>query len=146
MKEFKFNRCIARLCRWIEMAMSVFIIILIIISCGFLVAEVIHDPMIVKNASRFGLFLEDILYFVMGIEMVKLLTTHKMKDVLDLIIFALARHMLVTDTSMMENLIQIVGICLVFLIRAKMLKDESRFGESVDLVDEDPELEDWGRK
>lgn len=143
MKKFKLNKCIGKLCRWIEVALSVFIIILIIISCGYLVIEVIHDPMIVKSASRFGLFLEDVLYFVMGIEMVKLLTTHKMKDVLDLIIFALSRHMLVTETSVTKNLIQIIGICLVFLIRSKMIKDEGKYGRVEEWDDDDPELEGW---
>ena len=54
---------------------------------------------------------------VMGIEFVKMLMLHTYGAVIDVLLFAIARQMVVEHTSPLENLIGIVTIALIFAIR-----------------------------
>lgn len=131
----RINRIIKRFCRWTEAVLSVLITIVIIISIFVMVVSLIKNPEAVESARGFGLFLEEVLYFIVGIEMVKMLMTHKMEDVMDVLILAMARHMLVTHTSVEETLLQIIGICLLFLVRCVIRKFSNT--EKKDEWDED---------
>ena len=111
------------------------ITIVIIISIFVMVVSLIKNPEAVESARGFGLFLEEVLYFIVGIEMVKMLMTHKMEDVMDVLILAMARHMLVTHTSVEGTLLQIIGICLLFLVRCVIRKFSNT--EKKDEWDED---------
>ena len=131
----RINRIIKRFCRWTEAVLSVVITIVIIISIFVMVVSLIKNPEAVESARGFGLFLEEVLYFIVGIEMVKMLMTHKMEDVMDVLILAMARHMLVTYTSVEGTLLQIIGICLLFLVRCVIRKFSNT--EKKDEWDED---------
>lgn len=131
----RINRIIKRFCRWTEAVLSVLITIVIIISIFVMVVSLIKNPEAVESARGFGLFLEEVLYFIVGIEMVKMLMTHRMEDVMDVLILAMARHMLVTHTSVEGTLLQIIGICLLFLVRCVIRKFSNT--EKKDEWDED---------
>ena len=60
---------------------------------------------------------------------------NKMEDVMDVLILAMARHMLVTHTSVEGTLLQIIGICLLFLVRCVIRKFSNT--EKKDEWDED---------
>ena len=56
-------------------------------------------------------------YIIIGVEFIKMIASHKVESVLDIIAFALSREMIVHETTPLENLLTVVGVALLFFIR-----------------------------
>lgn len=65
----------------------------------------------------FSAFLASAFSLVIGIEFVRMLVKHSASSVVEVLLFALARQLIVEHTSTWENLIGIVAIAGVFAIR-----------------------------
>lgn len=69
------------------------------------------------QADVFLEFLSDVLNIVIGVEFFKMLSQPVASTVLEVLMFVIARHMIVHDTSAGENLLTIIGIAAIFLIK-----------------------------
>ncbi len=61
--------------------------------------------------------LEKILAIVVGLEFISMLCKPDAENVTEVLIFLIARHMIVLETSSMENLLSVIGITILFVIR-----------------------------
>ncbi len=61
----------------------------------------------------FERFLESVLILVIGIEFFRMLVKPDISTVMEVILFVLARHMIVIETTSLDNLLTVVGIALV---------------------------------
>lgn len=66
-------------------------------------------------------FLKEMLTFVVGIEFVKMLIFHNPERVVDVLIFAASRQMIVEHTDGKETIIWIIGIGLLFAIQKYLM-------------------------
>ena len=62
-------------------------------------------------------FLERALDIVIGIEFIKMLAKHSPGSVLEVLLYAIARHMVVGHESAIENLLSVGAIALIFIVR-----------------------------
>lgn len=62
-------------------------------------------------------FLERALDIVIGIEFIKMLAKHSPGSVLEVLLYAIARHMIVGHESAVENFISVASIALIFFVR-----------------------------
>jgi len=62
-------------------------------------------------------FLERSLDIVIGIEFIKMLIKHSPGSSLEVLMYAIARHMVVGHESAMENLLSVCSIAVIFLVR-----------------------------
>ena len=62
-------------------------------------------------------FLERALDIVIGIEFIKMLAKHSPGSVLEVLLYAIARHMIVGHEDAVQNLVSVVAIALIFIIR-----------------------------
>ena len=70
-----------------------------------------------ESANNFRTYLVELLDLVIGIEFVKMLIKHTPSAVLEVMLFALARHMVVTETTVLEGLLTVIAISGIFAIR-----------------------------
>lgn len=98
---------------FLELAVAAFVIVLILWFLARLVFQFFQDP----AGAAFAHFLELSLDIVIGIEFLKMLCRHNMDSVVEVMLFTLARHMIVTETSMLENLLCVAGAALLFVVR-----------------------------
>ena len=66
-------------------------------------------------------FLKEMLTFVVGIEFVKMLIFHNPERVVDVLIFAASRQMIVEHTDGKETIVWIIGIGLLFAIQKSLM-------------------------
>ena len=59
-------------------------------------------------------FLERALDIVIGIEFIKMLAKHSPGSVLEVLLYAIARHMIVGHEDAVQNLVSVVAIALIF--------------------------------
>ena len=62
-------------------------------------------------------FLERALDIVIGIEFIKMLAKHSPGSVLEVLLYAIARHMIVGHEDALQNLVSVIAIAMIFIIR-----------------------------
>ena len=69
------------------------------------------------NEVEIRTFLERSLDIVIGIEFIKMLAKHSPGSSLEVLLFAIARHMVIGHESAFENLLSVAAIALIFVVR-----------------------------
>ncbi len=111
------RRQIARLASIVETAVSAIVLIAIIVA-GVRVAVQLLDLAVSPDVNEaFHSFLSSAFNVVIGIEFVKMLAKHSPGSAIEVLLFAIARQMVVEHTSPVENLVSIIAILLIFVIR-----------------------------
>ena len=69
------------------------------------------------NEVEIRIFLERSLDIVIGIEFIKMLAKHSPGSSLEVLLYAIARHMIVGHEDAVQNLVSVGAIALIFIIR-----------------------------
>ena len=69
------------------------------------------------NDAEIRTFLERSLDIVIGIEFIKMLAKHSPGSSLEVLLYAIARHLVVGHDSAVENLLSVGAIALIFIVR-----------------------------
>lgn len=69
------------------------------------------------NDAEIRTFLERSLDIVIGIEFIKMLAKHSPGSSLEVLLYAIARHLVVGHDSALENLLSVGAIALIFIVR-----------------------------
>ena len=100
----------------LEILLSI-IVVVAFVTCLIPLIRSIPELANGESSNNFRLFLESLLDLVIGIEFVKMLIKHTPSAVLEVMLFALARHMVVTETTVLEGLLTVIAIAGIFVIR-----------------------------
>lgn len=132
---------------YLEHLMDIFEIgIAIIVAVGFIASVVLlvtEMPLLLSHSegtAAYRHFLESALDLVIGIEFIKMLIKHTPGSVVEVLLFALSRHMVLEGGNALENLLTVCAIAVIFAIR-RFLNIES-FDFLAKSSDEDW-LTDW---
>ena len=108
----------------LEHLMDIFeICIAIIVAFGFIISvfPLLKELPLLGSMSTgtesYRHFLENALDLVIGIEFIKMLIKHTPGSVVEVLLFALSRHMVLEGGNAMENLLTVCAIALIFVIR-----------------------------
>lgn len=105
---------ISEIMEWIVTAIILISIVVAIISLWPSFQDFVMNR---TDAHAFREFLGRVLNVVIGIEFVKMLCKPDVNTVLEVLMFVIVRHMVVIETSAVENLLTIVGIAVIFAIK-----------------------------
>lgn len=117
-----------------------------IVAFGFVVSVIpllkeIPRLMSLSTGTReFHEFLENTLTLVIGIEFIKMLIKHTPGSVVEVLLFAIARHAILAGGTALENLLTICSIAVIFVIRKFIFIESFDFLEDGSTVDW---LSDW---
>ena len=100
----------------LEVVLSAIVLIALLMSIVPLVKLM---PGLLTDAESFEVheFLERALDIVIGIEFIKMLAKHSPGSVLEVLLYAIARHMIVGHEDAVQNLVSVGAIALIFIIR-----------------------------
>lgn len=108
---------VARMASIIETVVAL-VVLLAILVAGVRVLLDVQDLFLAPDVDEaFTTFLRSAFNVVIGIEFVKMLAKHSPGSAIEVLLFAIARQMVVEHTSPVENLVSILAILLIFLIR-----------------------------
>lgn len=100
----------------LESFVGIVLIITIAIAIISLIVEVKGIIFSNNTLEFFNEFLESALNLVVGIEFVKMLCKHTPETVIEVLVFAIARQLIVGHTSILDTLIGVLAIAILFLI------------------------------
>lgn len=101
----------------LEIILAVTIIIGFILSFAPLLRELPRLASLDTGTEAFTVFLESTFNLVVGIEFIKMLTKHTPGSVLEVVMFTIARHLVLDHGTALEGLFSVATIGLIFLIR-----------------------------
>lgn len=98
-------------------------IINVVVLIAILVATIsLWEPFctFLHNRSDEGAFLDfmgRVFNIIIGIEFKKMLGKPDANTVMEILVFVIVRHMIIVDTSALENLLTIIGVVMIFLVK-----------------------------
>lgn len=113
----RFNDVLCTIARYTEMLLAVVILVVIALAGMRLVFEVFGTNIGKMDSTFFSEFLAEALALVVGVEFVKMLCQHSTKTVLEVLMFATARQMVVEHMGTFETLIGVAAIAVLFAAR-----------------------------
>lgn len=125
------KKWVADVCHVLELIAAIFVFIAVVIA---LISLIPHVGELWENRSTTGAmleFLEQVFLVVIGVEFLKMLCRPTADNVLETIIFLVARHMIVvTTTTPLDDLISTISIVLLCFVRRYLkehrMKDKMR--------------------
>ena len=93
------------------------VISIVIVLLAIKLITIIFQPGFFVDEESFSNFLKNALGLVVGVEFVKMLVRHTMDNVVEVLIFAISRHLIVYHLEIWEMLIGVLCIAILFAIR-----------------------------
>lgn len=146
MKQRIFQKKIYKLSGWIEVFISVIVIIAILIFSVGLIQN-LYD-IVVNGHDRMSLFtdfLANAFQIVIGVEFIKMLCKHTPSTVVEVLMFAMARQMVVEHTTPSQNLLCVSGITILFLVRRFLFTEADKTDHYQEQISEQASV-DWKTK
>ncbi|WP_394916246.1 transporter [uncultured Robinsoniella sp.] len=118
----KYHNLLFRISYYMELFLAILITAAILILSIHLIPDVIE---MATNAQfdNFNNFLSTALSLVVGIEFVKMLCKHTPETLIEVLMFATARQMVVEHMSLFESTIGIIAIGILFFIKKFLLSN-----------------------
>ena len=117
----KLNEIIYTISRYTEIVLSAVMLLVIITLIIPMLYNFIRIPLLDISPEQFTEFLGNALTLLIGVEFVKMLAMHTAENLLEVLMFAIARQMVVEHLNMVETLIGVVAIAVIFAIRKYLL-------------------------
>ncbi len=123
----KFKSKLIKYARHMEFGIALCIVLAILLGLMtlFKYLAVIAVSDIGEIYNIFKSFLSIALLLVIGLELVLMLLTHSSKSILELVLFAIARKMLVYSETMLDLILGTIAIAIVFTIQKYLMSTKS---------------------
>lgn len=102
---------------YLELAVAALVILLLVGHIIGIAVRMVRTPDFLFDEDTFNRFLAMCLNAAVGIEFLKMLCRHSMDAVIEVLLFTLARHLIIEQYSMAESLLCIVAIAILFVVR-----------------------------
>ena len=113
---------------WVEVIVSLILVVAVVMFSIDLIKELIEIIISHGDIESFSHFLGNAFQVIIGVEFIKMLCKHTPATVVEVLMFAIARGMVVEHATPVENLVSIAGIAALFAIRRFLFID----GDMVD--------------
>lgn len=105
------------ICDILELIMAVIVGIGLIVTIVTFIPEFKELIIGGSKTGNFLLFLEEIFNIVVGIEFMKMICKPSSDNVIEVLVFLVARHMIIGTNSALDNLLSIASIGVLYLIK-----------------------------
>lgn len=114
--EAKIKELMHRLSYLLEILVG-FLMLAALFSALFGLFSIVSPFDLFKDPTVFSQYLGIASTIVIGVEFVKMLCTHTIDSVIDIMLLAIARQMITEHTSPLENLFAVASIAILYLVR-----------------------------
>lgn len=109
-----------------EMTMAMLVLIGILVSIVSFVKDVAIVKDLLGDVSVFKEYLGRVFTIVIGIEFLEMLCRPSLNNVMQVLIFLVARHMIVGNNTPYEDFVSVVSVALLFILYKFVHTDEKK--------------------
>lgn len=113
----KLEKNVLKICTVLEYIMAVLVLVGILLSLVSFLKDVGIFIELLGDSSKFKHYLENIFTIVIGIEFLKMLCRLNSYNVMEILIFLVARHMIVESTTPLEDFLSVIAVAVLCLVR-----------------------------
>ncbi|MEG0330550.1 MAG: transporter [Longicatena sp.] len=113
------NEKLIKVVKLIEIFIAVLLLIAIIAST--LQATFGAGKQLFEQTFSLSALLANVLSLVVGVEFVKMLLLHTPDSVIEVLLYAVARQIIISHDSALENLIGVLAVAIIFIIKKYFL-------------------------
>lgn len=114
-------RLLQKICRILELVVAIFVLLGIIMAIFSLLKDDIQIfEELLNDMTTFRHYLEKIFVLVIGIEFLEMLCHPNSDNVIQVLIFLVARHMIVGETTPYEDFVSVLSIAVLIVLRKYM--------------------------
>lgn len=99
------------------MLLELLVAFIVIIALAIMLVNVPHELLKLVESMEFNNFLKNMFDIIIGIELLKMLCRHDLDSVVEVLLFSVAREMVIEHMPIYFTLIGIIAISVLFLIR-----------------------------
>ena len=110
------------------------LLVAVAVGVGLIVSLILYIPegvaLLTKSGdtSTFLVFLEDMFSVVVGIEFIKMLCKPSAENVIEVLVFLIARHMIIGSNSALDILLSVVSVALLYGMRLVLRREKAKTG------------------
>ncbi|MDO4288591.1 MAG: phosphate-starvation-inducible PsiE family protein [Eubacterium sp.] len=113
----KFQKQLLIFSRALELFIALLIAVAVTVSAAELVLSLWGYVVNYQSPDQLSVFLDYAFGTLIGIEFLKMLLKHSTSSVIEVMLFAVARQLIVEHTTPLENLLGIITIAILFIVR-----------------------------
>lgn len=132
MRMEKLKKYIQLICHALELIAAVLMLTGILFTIIGLVRNVELFGHLLADTSIFREYMEQIFMLVIGIEFLVMLCRPNSENVIEVLIFLVARHMIVGDTTPYQDFVSVVSITILCVVRRYLRINNEKRGEKND--------------
>lgn len=135
MKMTRLKHFIINVSLYLENVLAIIITIAIIIGMTDMIKYIvmIFQTNAIETYDIFQKFLGHTLLLVVGVEMVSMLVKHTPGSVIEVLLYAVARKMLISNAHMLEFLLGIISIASIFAIKKYLYVSNMKDNEAINI-------------
>lgn len=118
----KVRTIIQKICVLLELIAALLVLVAIVLSIISLISDVGVFQRLMTDMSEFKHYLEQIFMLVIGMEFLGMLCRPSSENVIEVLIFLVARHMIVGDTTPYQDFVSVISVALLCVLR-RYLRD-----------------------
>lgn len=126
------RKLIKKVVQAVEIIISIVVLLGVLAGIPDLVKHIwnlLRDPNLLINYQEFSEFLKHVLMLVVGLELIYMIISHQNESILTLVLFVIARKMLVYADGMIDILLGTLSVVLVFVAFRYFVHDEVKHGK-----------------
>lgn len=120
----KMKKPVKMICEVLELIAAGLVLIGIILSIVSIVREFAVFEELLNDSLAFQSYLEKILMIIIGVEFLQMLCRPNSENVIEVLIFLVARHMIVGDTTPYQDFVSVISITLLCVLRKYLRNDK----------------------
>ncbi len=128
--KLKTSALVSKIIGAIEILLAAILVVVVLISAFFTVMDLLGNPDKLKqlaNYQEFQALLSYLFLLIIALELALMLIKHCTNSVVDIIIYAIARKMLMYNSVPLDILLTVLSLLVLFLIKSYLLHDSSVF-------------------
>lgn len=110
----------------LELFISCIIAVAVIILCVRLFGSMVNIAMFSGEGKILETILDRAMILAIGVEFIKMLCRHTPETVIEVLVFAIARQMVIIHKSAAETLVEVIAIAILFGVRKFLLTEKDK--------------------
>jgi len=110
----------------LELLISIIVAFAVVVLSVRLFASTANTTLFSPGDDTLVKILDDAMILAIGVEFIKMLCRHTPETVIEVLLFAIARQLVIVHTSPLENLITILSIAILLAVRKYLLFDDDK--------------------
>lgn len=113
----RFKKYVHIICGLLDLIAAALVLVGIVLYIISIVGKIDTFYKLFTDASEFKHYLEQIFMLVIGIEFLEMLCRPSSENVIEVLIFLVARHMIVGDTTPYQDFVSVISVALLCVVR-----------------------------